>query len=109
MARAAAGSGGGSATAVQHVLPGGERHQDAAIERAADRLDAVARRGVHVVRLVVQAAEQPFAQRGERFGDACQRAGESLRRLRDPGAEREHIAFHRAAGIVVLRDGARST
>ena len=66
---------------VQHGLPGRERRQGAAVERAAGGLDAVARGGVHVVRLLVQAAEQPFAQRGERLGDARQRAGEPLRRL----------------------------
>ena len=78
---------------MQHVLPGGERRQGAAVERAAGGLDAVARRGVHVVRLLVQAAEQPFAQRGDRLGDAGQRAGEPLRRLRDARAEREDVAF----------------
>ena len=91
---------------LQHGLPGRERRQDAAVERAAGRLDAVARRGVHVVRLLVQAGEQPFAQRGDRLGDAGQRAGESLRRLGDAGAEREDVAFQRAPGASRRRRGA---
>ena len=101
------GSAGALGQRMRHVLPGRERHQDTAVERAAGSLDPVARRGVHVVRLLVQAAEQPFAQRGDRLGDARQRAGKALRRLGDARAGREDIAFQPRPRRASSLDGPR--
>ena len=88
---------------VQHVLPGGERRQNAAVERTADGLDAIAGRGVHVVRLFIEAAEQTLAQRGDRSGDAGQRAGKAVGCLGDARAEWEHVAFQCPPADLVSR------
>ena len=70
---------------MQHGLPGGQRRQDAAVERAAGGLDAVARGGVHVVRLLVQAARAAARaawRSARRCGPARGRAGRPPRRRR---------------------------
>ena len=83
--------------------------QRAPVERAAGGLDAVAGRGVQILRLVLEPGEQPFAQRAQRFGDAAQRAGEPLGRLGDSGREREQVALQRAAGPASRRAARAST
>ncbi len=59
---------------MQHILPGGQRGENAAVQRAAGSLDAVPGRGIHVVGLLVEAGQQALAQGGDRFGDARQGA-----------------------------------
>ena len=83
----------------QHRLPGLQRVQRAAGQRAADRLDAVAGGGVHVLRLVVQPGEQAFAQAWRavrRCGPGRGRAGR--RRAARSSVQREHVAFRGAPG-----------
>ena len=91
---------------MQHVLPGGERRQHAAVERTADGLDAIAGRGVHIVGLFIEAAEQTLAQRGDRSGDTGQRAGEAVGCFGDARTKREYVAFKRPPTGLVSR-GAR--
>ena len=118
---ARAGSPGSAARLgqrAQHACQADSGVERAAVERAADRLDAVARRGVELLRLLVEPGGEPLAQRGERLGDAGQRAGEPLgglgdararagtgriparrrRRLAVAGGAGEHLAADQRAG-----------
>ena len=67
--------------APQHRLPRLQRIQRPAGQRTADRLDPVAGGLVQFLRFVIQPGQQPFAQRGQRFGDAGQRPRQPVGRL----------------------------
>ena len=70
---------------------------------AADGFDAVAGGFVHVLCFVIEAGEQPFAQRGERFGDAGQRSGQPVGGLRSILVQRKNVTLHGAHALPGVR------